>query len=107
MEQDERPRQGGPANALIEYQSGSVVSRTLSKTPNGSITVFAFDQGQELSEHTAPHDAVVLILDGEAEFRVSGVARGLKAGDLLLMPGNEPHAVKATKRFKMLLAMLR
>jgi quercetin dioxygenase-like cupin family protein len=107
MDENKMARQGGPAAGLIEYQAGSVVSKTLVKTANGSVTVFAFDQGQELSEHKAPHDAVVLILDGQAEFRVSGTLHPLTAGDLLLMPANAPHGVKATQRFKMLLAMVR
>jgi len=107
MDENKMARQGGPAAGLIEYQSGAVVSKTLVKTGNGSVTVFAFDQGQELSEHKAPHDAVVLILDGQAEFRVSGTPHPLTAGDLLLMPANAPHGVKATQRFKMLLSMVR
>jgi len=107
MEPREKLLHGAPAVAIVEYQPGAVVSHTVAKSPNGSVTVFAFDEGQELSEHTAPHDATILILDGEAEIRVSGVAHPLKAGDILLMPADAPHAVKATRRFKMLLAMVR
>jgi quercetin dioxygenase-like cupin family protein len=100
-------RAGGPAAALVSYQAGSVVSRTLIKKATGTVTAFAFDEGQELSEHTTPYDALVHLLDGEAEIRVSGSPHRLTAGDVLLMPGGEPHAVKATKRFKMLLVMIR
>lgn len=83
------------------------MSRTLLKGPAGSVTVFAFDAGQELSEHTASYDALLLMLDGEAEVRISGEPRPLVAGDVLLLPANAPHAVRATARFKMLLTMLR
>ena len=98
---------GGPAVNLVDYQPGAIVSRTLVKGPGGSITLFAFDAGQELSEHTAPYDALLLVLDGAAEVRLAGAPHQLAAGDLLLMPANQPHAVKATQRFKMLLTMLR
>ena len=77
------------------------------KARAGNVTLFAFDAGQELSEHTAPYDALVHILDGEAEVRISGVSYSLAAGDAILMPANEPHALKATKQFKMLLTMVR
>lgn len=92
---------------LIEYQSGAVVSRVIVKSENGNVTLFAFDQGQELSEHTAPFDALVHILDGEAEIRISGQAHLLKSGQAIIMPANEPHAVRAVTGFKMLLTMLR
>jgi quercetin dioxygenase-like cupin family protein len=98
---------GGPAASLVNYQSGAIVSRTLVKKPTGTVTAFAFDAGQELSEHTAPFDALVHLLDGEGEVRVSGKPHALRAGDLLLMPAGAPHALKATKRFKMLLIMIR
>ncbi|MBP6875254.1 MAG: cupin domain-containing protein [Candidatus Eisenbacteria bacterium] len=99
--------QGIAAAKLIEYQPGTIVSKILVKSPSGTITVFAFDKGQELSEHTAPHDALVMLLDGEAEFQVSGKLHALKSGDALLMPARAPHAVKATQAFKMLLVMIR
>jgi quercetin dioxygenase-like cupin family protein len=98
---------GGPAASLVNYQPGAVVSRTLVKKSTGTVTAFAFDEGQELSEHTAPFDALVHVLDGEGEVRVSGKPHALRTGDILLMPGGEPHALKATKRFKMLLIMIR
>ena len=91
----------------IEYQDGAVVSKTLLKKETGTVTLFAFDRGQELSEHTVPHDALVYLVDGEGEFTVSGESQRLGSGDLLLMPGDEPHAVRATQRFKMLLTMIR
>ena len=100
-------RTGAPAAELVNYQDGAVVSRTLLKGPAGSVTAFAFDAHQELSEHTAPYDALVLVLDGEAEVRVSGASHRMLTGDVLLLPANEPHAVKATQRFKMILTMLR
>jgi quercetin dioxygenase-like cupin family protein len=93
--------------AIVDYQSGAVVSKTLLKTGTGSVTVFAFDQGQELSEHSVSHDALVFLLDGAAEFRVSGNPHRVVAGELFMLPANEPHAVKATQRFKMLLVILR
>jgi quercetin dioxygenase-like cupin family protein len=96
-----------PLSGVVDYQDGAVVSRTLVKKSTGSVTVFAFDRGQELSEHTVPHDAFVLVIDGEAEITVSGTAHRLKQGDAILMPGNHPHAVKATDRFKMVLSMIR
>ncbi len=92
---------------LASYQEGSVVSRQITKEEAGNITLFAFDEGQELSEHTAPFDAVVHVLDGEVEVRISGQPFDLKAGDAIIMPANEPHALKAVKKFKMLLTMIR
>jgi quercetin dioxygenase-like cupin family protein len=94
-------------SSLVEYQDGAVVSRTLVKKATGSVTVFAFDRGQELSEHTVPHDAFVYLVDGEAEISVAGTAHRLKRGDAILMPGHQPHAVKAIDRFKMVLSMIR
>ena len=93
--------------ALVDYQSGAVVSKTLIKHPTGSVTLFAFDEGQELSEHTVPHDALVHVLDGEVEITISGTPHSLRQGDAIVMPGGHPHALKAVKRFKMLLAMIR
>ena len=93
--------------SLVEYQSGAVVSRTVVDKPTGTVTVFAFDEGQGLSEHTAPFDAMVHLLDGEAEVTIEGKPFGLSSGDALIMPAHKPHALAATKRFKMLLTMIR
>jgi quercetin dioxygenase-like cupin family protein len=92
---------------LVAYQDGSVVSRQITKADAGNVTLFAFDQDQELSEHTAPFDALVHILDGEAEIKISGKAFRLETGEAIVMPANEPHALKATTPFKMLLTMIR
>lgn len=92
---------------LVSYQTGSVVSRQITKAEAGNVTLFAFDAGQELSEHTAPFDALVHVVEGEAEILISGKSFPLKAGDAIIMPADEPHAVKATKEFKMLLTMIR
>ncbi|HGE70886.1 TPA: cupin domain-containing protein [Candidatus Poribacteria bacterium] len=92
---------------LVDYQDGSVVSRMVIKKDTGNVTLFSFDQGQGLSEHTAPFDAMVYILDGEAEVVISGKPNHLKAGEMIIMPADEPHSLKATKRFKMLLIMIR
>jgi quercetin dioxygenase-like cupin family protein len=95
------------AAALVEYQDGSVVSREIHKKATGSVTVFAFDAGQGLSEHTAPFDAMVHILDGEAEITIAGTSRQVCAGELIIMPAGKPHSLKAVKRFKMMLIMIR
>ncbi len=92
---------------LVGYQEGSVVSRTLIDKKTGTVTLFAFDQGQGLSEHTTPFDALVFLLDGEAEVTISGEGYHLKEGDMVIMPANEPHALKAVQRFKMALVMIR
>jgi len=92
---------------LLDYQEGSVVSRTVVDKKTGTVTMFAFDEGQGLSEHTAPFDALVFILDGEAEIVISGKTSVVKAGEMIIMPANQPHALKAVKRFKMLLIMIR
>ncbi len=92
---------------LIAYQEGSVVSKTLVDRGIGTITLFSFDAGQGLSEHTAPFDAFVQVVDGEAEITIAGTSYALHAGRMIIMPANRPHAVKATKRFKMLLVMIR
>jgi quercetin dioxygenase-like cupin family protein len=96
-----------PAMGLLNYQDGAVVSRTLLKHTAGSITMFAFDEGQGLSEHTSPFDALVFLLEGGAEITVSGRQIAAKSGDLVLLPANEPHGLRATSRFKMMLTMLR
>jgi quercetin dioxygenase-like cupin family protein len=92
---------------LIDYQEGSVVSRTIIDKATGTCTLFAFDGGQGLSEHTAPFDALVYILDGEAEVTISGKVNRLTQGEMIIMPANEPHALLAIKRFKMMLVMIR
>ena len=94
-------------SGLVEYQEGAVVSRALLKKQKGSVTLFAFDQGQELSEHTVPHDALVYLLAGEAKITIAGRAHRLQAGDIILLPADQPHGVSATRRFKMMLTMLR
>ena len=96
-----------PLADLVAYQDGAIVSRTLMKQDKGSVTLFAFDRGQELSEHTVPHDALVAVLDGEVEITLAGASHRLRAGDAILMPGGQPHAVKAVARFKMSLTMIR
>jgi quercetin dioxygenase-like cupin family protein len=92
---------------LVSYQDGSVVSRQITKAEAGNVTLFAFDNGQELSEHTAPFDALVYVLDGAADISISGQTYTLVTGDAIVMPANQPHAITATKRFKMLLTMIR
>ena len=92
---------------LVNYQDGAVVSRTLVKRATGTITAFAFDAGQGLSEHTAAFDALVQIMEGEAEITISGRAFQLRSGEAILLPANQPHAVTAATRFKMLLTMIR
>jgi len=92
---------------LVNYQEGSVVSRQITKAEAGNVTLFAFDRDQELSEHTAPFDALVHVLEGEAEIRISGQPFHLKLGDAIIMPADEPHALKAVQPFKMLLTMIR
>jgi len=94
-------------SGLINYQDGSVVSRTLIDKKAGTVTLFAFDAGQGLSEHTAPFDAMVQVLDGEVEVTISGNPVSLKAGEMTIMPANETHALKAKTRFKMLLIMIK
>ena len=92
---------------LVAYHKGSVVSRTLIDKKAGTVTLFSFDEGQGLSEHTAPFDALACILDGEAEISISGEPLHLREGETTIMPANRPHALKAIKRFKMLLVMVR
>lgn len=92
---------------LVAYNEGSVVSRQITKAEAGNVTLFAFDRDQELSEHTAPFDALAHILDGEAEISISGAPFHLKSGDAIIMPAGEPHAVRALTQFKMLLTMIR
>jgi len=92
---------------MVEYQEGAVVSRTLIKREEGTVTLFAFDAGQALSDHTAPFDALVHVLEGEAEVILGGTPHRLGEGQAVLMPAHVPHAVKAPHRFKMLLVMIR
>ena len=92
---------------MVNYQEKSVVSKTLIEKKTGTVTLFAFDQGQGLSEHTAPFDALVYILDGEAEITISGKPINLKQGEMIIMPANEPHALNAVNRFKMMLTLIR
>ena len=92
---------------LVDYQNGAVVSREIINKKTGTVTLFAFDQGQGLSEHTAPYDAMVSLLDGEADITISGKTLRLKEGKMVIMPANQPHALKAVGRFKMILIMIR
>ncbi len=94
-------------SSLVNYQDGSVVSRVVLKREKGNVTIFAFDEGQGLSEHTSPFDALVEGVEGEAEVTVSGKPIALKPGEVVLLPANKPHAVKAITRFKMALTMIR
>jgi quercetin dioxygenase-like cupin family protein len=94
-------------NDMVDYQKGSVVSRELVSRKTGTVTLFAFDEGQGLSEHTAPFDSIVQILDGEAEVTIAGKLFHLETGEILIMPANKHHSLKATKRFKMILTMIR
>lgn len=94
-------------NQEIQYQNGSVVSKEIINKPTGTITLFAFDKGQGLSEHTAPYDALVIITEGVAEITVSGVKHEVKSGEMILMPAHEPHALKAIESFKMTLTMIK
>jgi quercetin dioxygenase-like cupin family protein len=92
---------------MVGYQEGAVVSKTLIDKKTGTVTLFAFAQGQGLSEHTAPFDALVQVLDGEVEITISGRPFHLKPGEIIVMPANEPHALKAIVQFKMMLTMIR
>jgi quercetin dioxygenase-like cupin family protein len=94
-------------DALADYQAGAVVSREVISGKAGTVTVFSFDKGQGLSEHTAPFDALVYVIDGEARIAISGRSHRLTAGQMIIMPAKEPHSLKAVKRFKMMLVMIR
>ncbi len=114
MEHDERQKnadellgQALKSTELVSYQEGSIVSRTIIDKDTGTLTLFAFDEGQGLSEHTAPFDALVYLLDGEAEVTISGKPLNLKQGEMVIMPANRPHALRAIKRFKMMLVMIK
>jgi quercetin dioxygenase-like cupin family protein len=97
----------GTVASLVSYQPGSVVSRTIINDRAGTVTLFAFDKGEGLSEHTAPYDALLHLIEGEAEVSISGKKSVLAAGEAIILPAGKPHAVKATERFKMLLTMIR
>lgn len=101
------PAHALPLEDLVSYGEGAVVSRTVRKGTSGTLTVFAFDQGQALSEHTAPFDAYAQVLDGVGEIVIDGKPVTVKRGEVVLMPANVPHAVNANERFKMLLTMFR
>jgi quercetin dioxygenase-like cupin family protein len=92
---------------LVPYQNGGIVSRQVVKKPTGNITAFAFDEGQELTEHTSPFEAVVEVVEGEATIAIAGQAHTVRQGEMVVLPANVPHAVKAHKRFKMILTMIR
>ena len=92
---------------MINYQDGSIVSRTLIDKDVGTVTLFAFDKGQGLSEHTAPYDALIYVLQGKVEAKLSGTSMLVSKGEMLIMPANKPHALQATERFKMLLIMIK
>jgi len=94
-------------SGLIDYQKGSVVSRTVIDKPAGTITLFSFDKDQGLSEHTAPYDALANVIEGEVEITISGKPSNVRQGEMLIMPANEPHALKAVTRFKMMLVMIK
>ena len=97
----------GSLVSLVDYQDGAVVSKEVIKKEKGTVTLFAFDKGQGLSEHTAPFDALVYVLDGQVEIHIAGKAHILKTGETIIMPANKPHALKAIDRFKMLLVMIK
>jgi quercetin dioxygenase-like cupin family protein len=114
MKQDMEPKSKGFTGAqvaraaeLVNYQDGAIVSRELIKKPTGTVTVFAFGEGQGLSEHTAPFDALVQVLEGEVEIMISGKPHHVTGGEMILMPAHQPHALKAFTRFKMMLTMIR
>ena len=94
-------------SSLLKYQNNAVVSREIIKKETGTVTLFAFDKGQGLSEHTAPFDALVYIIDGAGEIVISGKSHTIKKGKMIIMPANKPHALKAIKKFKMLLVMIK
>ena len=113
MKEPAQPQPRGPGSEavrvsdLVHYQDGSTVSREIVKKPTGTVTAFAFDTEQGLSEHTAPFDALVHVLEGDAEISIAGKLHRLQSGEMILMPAGQPHALKALKRFKMILTMIR
>ena len=96
-----------PFDELLEYHDNSIVSRVLLKNNGGTVTLFAFDQGEGLSEHTTPFEALVFVVDGEAEVEIAGEVYRVRSGETITLPANVPHAVRAVARFKMLLTMIR
>lgn len=102
-----KPAEVKPLVGLLHYQEGAIVSRVLLKNKGGNVTLFAFSKGEGLSEHTAPFDALAGAVEGEADILIDGENYHLRDGDIILLPANRPHAVKATSNFKMLLIMLR
>jgi quercetin dioxygenase-like cupin family protein len=96
-----------PLDELLRYQESAIVSRVLLKNKGGTVTLFAFDQGEGLSEHTAPFEALAVVVDGEAEVEIAGKGYRVKTGETITLPANIPHAVRAVAKFKMLLIMLR
>ena len=95
------------AAELVQYQDGAVVSREIVRKPTGNVTLFAFDEGQGLNEHTAPFDALAQIVEGEAEITIAGTPHRVQGGEMILMPAGQPHALQALQRFKMILTMIR
>ena len=104
---DIHAEKAAPLLALVDYQQGSIVSREIVKKDAGTVTLFAFDAGQGLSEHTAPFDALVQVLDGMAEITIAGMPHQVSAGEIIIMPAHKPHALQAVRRFKMMLVMIR
>jgi quercetin dioxygenase-like cupin family protein len=92
---------------MVDYQEGSVVSKTIIKQKTGTVTLFAFDEGQGLSDHAAPFDALVQVLEGEVEIKIAGKPFHVKQGEMIIMPANEPHALNAVSKFKMLLILIK
>ncbi len=104
---NDNKKQGFLLTDLVKYQKDSIVSKTIIEKKTGTVTLFAFEKNQGLSEHTAPFDALVHIIDGEAEIIVSGNKTQLKNGEMIIMPANQPHELKAIQRFKMVLTMIK
>ena len=113
MQNKEQPKsdplhaQASNLSGLIDYQEGSIVSRTIIDKKTGTVTLFAFDENQGLSEHTAPYDAMVYVVEGEVQVTIGGKHISLKRGEVTIMPANQPHALNAKSKFKMLLTMIR
>jgi quercetin dioxygenase-like cupin family protein len=114
MQDESSSKPGGitaarPAGAagLVAYQDGAVVSREIVRKPSGNVTIFAFAEGQGLTEHTSPFDALVHLLEGTAEITIAGEAHRVEAGEVILLPANQPHALKAVKKYKMILTMIK
>ena len=105
--EDDMAQQVSNMKDMVAYQDGSIVSKEIIKKATGTVTIFAFDQDQGLSEHTAPFDALVQIVDGEAEIIISGESHNVKEGEIIIMPAGKPHSLKALKKFKMMLVMVK